>query len=161
MMRFIISLLTVISILPFIGCEQIQNQPSDAYSGKFQRTCLFSPEKIQFNQLTESTKPGQITAYIDVFDQFGSRIKAAGVWRFELFGYVPRSADPMGSRVNLWSDIELTDPVINNNAWQEYLHCYKFDLDIDTDLAGKTYILQAVCFTADGRRLSDTFELKH
>jgi hypothetical protein len=160
MMRFIISLLAVVSILLLSGCEQIQNQSSDAYSGKFQRSCLFSPEKIAFNQLTEKTQPGQITVYIDVFDQFGSRIKAASVWRFELFGYVTRSADPMGSRINLWPDIELTDPVINNKAWQEYLHCYKFDLDIDTDLAGKTYILQAVCFTADNRRLSDTFQLK-
>ena len=148
-------------MLPFFGCEQVQrNQPSDAYSGKFQRTCLFAPEKIQFNQLTESTQPGQITAYIDVFDQFGSRIKTAGIWRFELFEYVPRSADPMGSRVNLWPDIELTDAPINNNAWQEYLHCYKFDLNIDTDLGGKTYILQAVCFTADNRRLTDSFQLK-
>ncbi len=160
MMRFIISFFAVVSMLLLSGCEQVQNQPSDAYSGKFQRTCLFSAEKVAFNQLTESTQPGQITAYIDVFDQFGSRIKAAGVWRFELFEYVPRSADPMGSRVNLWSDIELTDAVINNNAWQEYLHCYKFDLDIDTDLAGKTFILQVVCFTADNRRLADTFQLK-
>jgi hypothetical protein len=161
-MRFVISFFAVVSMLLLWGCEQVQhNRSSDAYTGKFQKTCLFTPEKIVFNQLTESAKPGQITAYVDVFDQFSSRIKTAGVWRFELFAYVPRSANPMGSRINLWSDIDLTDAFINNNAWQEYLHCYKFDLDTDTDLAGKTYILQAVCFTADNRRLSDTFELKH
>jgi hypothetical protein len=148
-------------MLPFFGCEQVQqNKPTDAYSGKFQHGCLFTPEKIQFNQLTEAAPAGAITAYIDVFDQFGSRIKTAGVWRFELFEYVPRSADPMGTRIKLWPDIDLTDAAINNKNWQEFLHCYKFDLDIDTDLAGKVYILQAVCFTADNRRLSDSTTLK-
>ena len=120
------------------------------------------PEKIKFNQLTEFSQDWQITACIDILDQFGSRIKAAGIWKFELYEYVLRSSEPKGTRLYFWPDINLADAKVNFGYWQDYLRCYKFDLNLDTDLAGgKTYILQAVCFTADGKRISDSIELKH
>ncbi len=160
-MRFT-SYFAVVFMFILSGCEEVQQKQSpDFHSKGFQKTCLFNPEKIRFNQLTEFAQSVHISAYIDVFDQFGSRIKAAGIWRFELYEYNPRSSDPMGKRLYIWPDIELTDAQINNSSWQDFLHCYKFDLNIDIDLAGgKTYILQVVCFTADGKRITDTIELK-
>ncbi|MFA5292081.1 MAG: hypothetical protein WC496_03510 [Phycisphaerae bacterium] len=162
MMRFIISFFAAILMFSLFGCEQVQQtQSSDLYSKTFEKTCLFTSEKIKFNQLTEFTTSWQILAYIDVFDQFDSRMKAAGVWRFELYEYTPRSSDPMGTRLYLWPDIELTDAAKNQSFWQDFLHCYKFELSLDINLTGdKTYILQAVCFTADGKRITDTIELK-
>lgn len=144
------------------GCEeQFQGQQADFPAIEMQKACLFVPEKIKLNQLTEFAQGWQITAYIDVLDQFGSRIKAAGIWRFELYGYVPRSAEPKGTRLYIWPDIDLTDAKTNFGYWQDYLRCYKFDLNLDIDLAGdKTYILQAVCFTAQGTRIADSVELK-
>jgi hypothetical protein len=146
------------------GCEeqQVQNRQSGSPADEMQGTCLFVPAKIKFNQLTEITQNSQITAYIDMFDQFGSRIKAAGIWKFELYEYVLRSAEPKGARLYFWPDINLADAKVNFSYWQDYLRCYKFELNLDTDLAGdKTYILQAVCFTADGKRITDSIELKH
>ncbi len=139
----------------FLGCEEVQRTASDSPGGAIKGGCLFLPQKIKFNQLTELTGSQRITAYIDVFDQFDSRIKAACVWQFELYEYALRSANPMGSRIRIWDNIELTEAKINNAHWRE------FELNLESELGGgKTYILQAVCFTADGKRIIDTFELK-
>lgn len=143
------------------GCEESQQANADFPAGTIQKACLFTPQKIKFNQLTQFTQSWQIAAYIDVFDQFDSRIKTGGVWRFELYEKVPRSADPMGGRVFIWPDFELTEAKKNNDLWQEYLHCYKFELNMEAEIAaGKTYILQAVYFSAAGKRITDSIELK-
>ena len=160
-MRYLISICILFSIMAICGCEEIQQTASDYPSGKIKGGCLFSPQRIKFNQLTELTQSLQITAFIDVFDQFDSRIKASSVWRFELYEKALRSADAMGSRIRIWSDIELTEAKINQDHWRDYLHCYEFQLNLESELpGGKTYILQAVCFTADGRRITDIIELK-
>jgi hypothetical protein len=161
-MKYSVCVFALLFVLLCCGCEeQVQTKQSDFPAIEIQKACLFVPEKIRFNQLTEFAQNWQITAYVDMLDRFGSRIKAAGIWRFELYDYVPRSADPKGARLYIWPDIDLTDAKTNYGLWQDYLRCYKFDLNLDVDLAGnKTYILQAVCFTADGKRLTDSIELK-
>jgi hypothetical protein len=159
-MRYLIFVCVLFFMVIACGCEE-QSRQSDFPAIEMQKSCLFVPNKVRFNQLTEFAQSGQITAYVDMLDQFDSRIKAAGVWRFELYEYVPRSAEPRGTRLYIWSDIDLTDAKVNYGYWQDYLRCYKFDLNFDIDLAGdKTYILQAVCFTADGKHLTDSIELK-
>lgn len=160
-MRFIKSFIVVVLMLSSFGCEQVQQTAPDYPTGSIKGGCIFSPQRIKFNQLTELTNSLRITAFVDVFDQFDSRIKAAGVWRFELYEKVSRSADPAGSRIRIWDNIELTEAKVNQEHWRDYLHCYEFGLNFDSELpAGKTYILQAVCFTAEGKRVTDTFELK-
>lgn len=142
------------------GCESLRetDAPPD---GTFQKGCIFTPQKISFNQLTEISTAWQITAYVDVYDQYNSRIKAPGIWRFELYSKVPRSADPMGGRIKLWPDLNLTQPAGNNGLWQDYLRCYRFELNLDSELAsGDGYILETICYTADGKAVSDTIELK-
>ena len=159
-MKYLIFICVLFFMIIACGCEG-QSRQSDFPAVEMQKGCLFVPDRIRFNQLTEFAQSGQIAAYVDMLDQFDSRIKAAGVWRFELYGYVPRSAESKGTRLYIWSDIDLTDAKVNYGFWQDYLRCYKFDLDLDIDLAGdKTYILQAVCFSADGERLTDSIELK-
>jgi hypothetical protein len=160
-MRYLISICVLFSIMVISGCEQIQQTASDSPAGAIKGGCIFSPQRIKFNQLTELKQSLQITAFIDVFDQFDSRIKAAGVWRFELYEKALRSAEAMGSRIRIWPDIELTEAKINQDHWRDYLHCYEFSLTLESELpGGKTYILQAVCFTADGKRITDTIELE-
>jgi len=161
-MRHLIFICVLFFMIIVCGCEeQIQTKQTDFPVIETQKSCLFVPEKIRFNQLTEFAQDWQITAYVDMLDQFGSRIKAAGIWRFELHEYVPRSAEPKGTRLYIWPDIDLTDAKTNYGLWQDYLRCYKFDLNLDIDLAGdKTYVLQAECFTADGKRIADSIELK-
>ncbi len=151
-------LVMTLSLLVVSGCQVSEKVP-EKHSGTFQKASIFVPQKIGFNQLTEFSKPWQITAYIDVSDQFNSRLKSPGIWRFELYSKVQRSADPAGGRVKLWTDWDLTDAKENNLLWQDYLRCYKFELNLDSELTG-TYILEAECLTAEGKRLSDRIELK-
>lgn len=154
------------SILPALlfisSCQEATLVDTNSASDNpIQNKCLFAPGKIRLTQLTEFTENWKITAYIDVFDQFGSRIKASGIWRFELFNYVPRSAGPMGSRIYIWKDIDLTDAKINNDHWQDFMRSYKIVLEMDREIAaGKTYILSATYLTADGKRITDSIQLK-
>ena len=160
-MRFVKFIFAIVFMLSVLGCEEAVQGPADTPARTFSKTCIFVPQKINFNQLTAFAQPWQITAYIDMLDQFGSRIKAAGIWQFELYEYAPRSSKPTGSRLYAWPEIDLTNADKNFSLWQDYLRCYKFDLNLEANLAsGKAYILQAVCFTAEGKRLTGSFELK-
>lgn len=161
-MRNLVSVLALSFTLFCFGCEeQERNRQSDFPDVDIRQSCLFVPVKIRLNQLSEFSQDRQITAYVDMLDQFSLRIKAAGVWRFELYGYVPRASEPKGTRLYIWPDIDLTNAETNYGFWQDYLRCYKFILDLDIDLAGdKTYVLQAVCSTAGGKRITDSIELK-
>ncbi len=161
-MKYVLSVCALFFMMVACGCqEQARSRQSDFPAVEMQKKCLFVPEKIRFNQLAEFTQNWQIAAYIDMLDQFGARIKTAGIWRFELYEYVPRSSKSKGTRLYLWPDVNLADAKTNYSFWQDYLRCYKFELNLDIDLAGdKTYVLQAVCFTAEGKHLTDSIELK-
>jgi hypothetical protein len=154
----------VLFVLPIIsGCETYNSGNSEVLVGNngVRNSCIFVADKIKFNQLTEYAGNEQINVYVDVLDQFGSRIKASGIWRFELFQQERLTAESKGSRVYLWQDIDLTDAGVNFSAWQDYLRCYKIELVFNADIeSGKTYILQAVCTTAEGKRITDSVELK-
>ncbi|MBN1818366.1 MAG: hypothetical protein JW828_13480, partial [Sedimentisphaerales bacterium] len=54
------------------------------------------------------TDTAALEVYIDMLDRFDSRIKAPGVFRLELYEYVPRSSNPRGKRIMIWDDIDLT-----------------------------------------------------
>lgn len=124
----------------------------------------FATARIQILPLTELTDSGQgpiLSVYLALLDAFGSQIKAPGILRFELYEYVPRSADPKGQRIGIWSgvDLDLTDPAKNNNCWRDYLRAYEFKLGAQADI-GETYVLEATCLCPEGKRLSAEFTLK-
>jgi len=124
----------------------------------------FAPARIGILPLTELSRSGGssqaavLTIYLDLLDAFGSHIKAPGVLRFELYEYVPRSAEPKGQRIAVWPDIDVTNPAENNRYWQDFLRAYEFTLDAPAGL-DKTYVLEATCICPDGRRLSTTLPL--
>jgi len=125
----------------------------------------FAPVKIGVLPLTEPTstsRAGQgvmLNAFVTMLDAFGCQMKAPGVWRFELYEHVPRSAQMKGARLTLWPDIDLTGPAENNRYWRDFLRAYEFELDAQVS-RGKTYILEATCLCPDGKRLSSEYTLK-
>ncbi len=147
-------------LLAQAGCE-----PPQPVIEPTQRA-IYAPAKVHILPLTEFVNVGdaerqsQVKLYVSLLDSFGSQIKAPGVFRFELYEYVQRSAEPMGRRVAIWPDIDLTNAVENNKYWRDFLRAYEFYLPFDAD-SDKTYILQATCLCPDGRRLSAEFNLKH
>jgi hypothetical protein len=151
------------------GCEQPQippEPPAETYSG-FDRFSTYAPyaaEKINILPLTEFIDVGdaqqaQIHLYVSLLDSFGSQIKSPGVFRFELYERVLRSAEPKGKRVFIWEDIDLTDPVKNNDRWRDFLRAYEFNLPFEP-VGSQSYILLATCLCPSGRRLSAEFILK-
>ena len=124
----------------------------------------FAPAKINIMPLTEfirigDTQQPNINLYVSLLDSFGSQIKSPIVFRFELYQRVLRSAEPKGRRVVIWPDIDLTEPVANNEYWQDFLRAYEFDLPFEPD-ASQSYILQVTCLCPNGRRISAEFALK-
>jgi hypothetical protein len=151
------------------GCEQMRGLPefTTQTDNDFKRLSVYShfaPEKISIMPLTEFINPGgtrqaNMNLYVSLLDSFGSQIKSPCVFRFELYQRVQRSADPMGKRVIIWPDIDLTDAVENDEYWRDFLRAYEFNLPFES-AANQSYILQVTCLCPTGRRLSDEFALK-
>ncbi len=125
----------------------------------------YAPVKIGILPLTElsgASGPGprtRLNAFVTMLDAFGSPVKAPGVLRFELYEYVPRSAQTKGQRLALWPDIDLTSPPENHKYWRDFLRAYEFEFDAQ---AGRdnTYVLEVTCLCPDGKRLSAEYTLR-
>jgi hypothetical protein len=150
------------------GCEPAASEtPSKADSGLNQLSVYASyvPVKVDIMPLTEFITVGddeeetKIRIYVSFLDAFDSQIKTPGVFRFELYERVQRSAEPKGGRITIWPDIDLTDVVKNNEHWRDFLRAYEFTLDFKP-AGNQSYILQVTCLCPSGRRLSAEFELK-
>ncbi len=118
----------------------------------------FYPTKLVILPLTETVQDTTnnngsfIHVYLALTDQFGSQVKMPGIFRFELYGRVLRSAEPKGKRIKIWPDVDLTNPTENNKQWHDFLRAYEFKLDFEPE-KGKDYILQITHIFPNGRRL--------
>jgi hypothetical protein len=169
-LHIITRLILLTLLLINIGCQQ-PKQPVEI-SGKADNSddnvsiyTRFIPEKIDIMPLTEIVDSGDnqyptINIYVSLIDNFGSQIKSPGVFRFELYEYMQRSAEPKGKRAVIWPDVDLTDPVTNNDSWRDFLRAYEFSFPCERT-NGKDYILQVTCLCPNGKRLSSEFTLKH
>jgi hypothetical protein len=97
----------------------------------------------------------QMEVVVEMLDSFGMRIKSPGVFRIELYEYLPRSNDPKGKRVFAWPDADLTRPSDNNTVWRDFLRAYRFDLSMDLrPVIPSSYILEVTCLTPTGKRFT-------
>lgn len=125
----------------------------------------YAPVKIDIMPLTELVSVGddeegsEINVYVSLLDPSGCQIKTPGVFRFELYEKVERSAEPKGKRIFIWPDVDLTELSKNNEYWRDFLRAYEFNLGFGS-LGGQSYILQVTCLCPDGKRLSAEFGLK-
>ena len=143
------------------GCQQSQQAPANhTPDNALNDYSAFAPAKIKIIGLTEFVDNSNLKIYVDLIDSFGSRVKSPVVIRFELYEYVPRSAEPKGRRIFLWPDIDLTSAEVNNAHWRDFLRAYEFNMKIDFELDAKqTYILQGLCRTSSGSCLDATKQL--
>ncbi|MBN2590172.1 MAG: hypothetical protein JXA96_09945 [Sedimentisphaerales bacterium] len=124
----------------------------------------YSPVKIDILPLTEYTineesLEGEINLFVSLLDVFGSQIKSPCIFRFELYPKVQRSSDPKGGRVMIWTDMDLIDPKVNNDYWQNFLRAYKFSLLFELQ-SNQTYILEVTCICPNSKYLSSEYTLK-
>jgi len=157
-------------VLLWAGCEQTSALPeSSSEPGDGLRTSVYAPyapAKIDVMPLTEIITPdssqedAKISVYVSLLDSFGCQIKSPGIFRFELYEHVQRSAEPKGKRAVIWLDINLTNAAKNNKHWRDFLRAYQFNLPCEPR-SKQGYILQVTCMCPSGRRLSAEFTLKH
>ncbi len=157
-------------LLGQVGCEQgpvdvaMQTEPPPKADNDFDDSIYasYAPVKIDIMPLTEFVSidnvegTSEINLYVSLLDSFGSQRKSPGTFRFEMYEYVQRSAEPKGGRVAIWPDIDLTDAVENNKYWRDFLRAYQFNLPFET-ASNQSYILQVTFLCPTGKRLSDEF----
>lgn len=114
----------------------------------------------EITPVSEGPWQGKLNAYVDLVDSFGCRVKSPGVFRFELYDFVPRSSQPKGERIFFPPDIDLADVTENNKRWRDFLRAYQFELDLDfSPRPDESFVLEVTFTTPDGRRLKDLFQL--
>lgn len=124
----------------------------------------FGPERLIITPLTHITgsadKAGYrvVRVYARLVDGFDCDVKAPGVFRFELYQVVPRSAEPRGARLAIWPDMDLNDPSENHRYWHEILRMYVFDLNLSMEIEG-AYVLEGTFIRSDGRRITGQYIL--
>ena len=150
------------------GCEPAASEITSKADNGFNQLSTYAwyvPDKLDIMPLTELINVGdgeeasKIRVYVSLLDAFDSQIKTPGIFRFELYEYIERSAEPKGRRIIIWPDIDLVGTVANNEHWRDFLRAYEFNLEFEPD-STKSYILQATCMCPNGKRLSSEFGLK-
>ncbi len=153
-----------------VGCESPQPTAesasrSDSASPEVSVYAGYTPVKVDILPLTElvggseEAKASAIKVYVSLLDTFDCQTKSPGVFRFELYKKVERSAEPKGKRITIWPDIDLMDPPENNKYWRDFLRAYEFILDFEPT-GRPSYILQVTCLCPEGKRLSAEFALE-
>ena len=168
-----VSVFYVFLLLAASGCQPSPSSSSPSSSPLSQTHAApekltlyrsYSPTKIQILGLTEfvidkETEETKLRVYVSLLDSFGSQKKSPGVFRFELYPQILRSSERKGRRIKMWPDIDLTNAAENNKYWKDFLRAYTFSLDFEPS-GNQTYILQATCLSANGKRLSNEYEVK-
>lgn len=181
-LRIIFRVLLLIFFSIFAGCEQPKTQieippNTDISIDMLSIYTSYVPVKIDIMPLTEfvnasDTQQSSIIIYVSLLDPFGSQIKSPGMFRFELYEHMQRSSEPKGKRAIIWPDVDLTDPitnndywldltdpVTNNDYWRDFLRAYEFSFPCE-QTGNKDYILQVTSLCPNGKRLSSEFTLR-
>jgi len=156
----------IFALLPFAACEPNTHKEPFEDESTTDLIQAYKPERIEILPLTYFLCEGsgedicQIKAYVSLLDRFGCQEKNPGVFRFELYEPVARSAEQKGRRIMLWPDFDLTDPDKNNRYWRDFVRAYEFNLQIDS-LNGRSFILQVTFMCPTGKRHYAEMLLKH
>ena len=81
-------------------------------------------------------------------------------YRFELYGYKPRSADSRGKRLILWPDIEIAADAPTNPYWREHLKAYEFVLPVEKSTAFFTTVVLEITALGKSDLWTDTLKLR-
>lgn len=155
---FILLNLVVFFLALTCGCES--EMVSNPFGSATDVLKKYAPKRIHIIGLSEivseidSRRWPKIRAYVDLLDEYGSRVKSPATFRFELYEFAPRTSRSKGTRILAWDDFELNSPAENNSHWQDHLRAYEFELYLDFEPAdGKEFILEVMCITPNGKRL--------
>ncbi|KPK76026.1 MAG: hypothetical protein AMJ79_08650 [Phycisphaerae bacterium SM23_30] len=149
-----------------IGCNGMESKPADE-----ERAGAFFVKEVRlqrsFTRILEADpqqgEPAGIEAYVELLDQFGDPIKGAGVFRFEIFRYVPAVSDPRGRRFAGagMQVLDLSEPQVSQQYWDGITQCYRMILELPEEAAGaRQIVLQATFISDPTGRVQDTLVLE-
>ncbi len=162
-----VAISVVVMLLVSAGCEPEGGPRPGSVAGGDDVFGAYAAYKIRIVGLSEITSASDnertsgVKVYVDLLDSFGNRTKSPGVFRFELYEFVPRSSEPKGKRIFIQPDIDLTDATRNNSHWRDFLRTYQFDLDLNFKVkANDAFMLEVTFITPAGKRLRGLFQLE-
>jgi hypothetical protein len=140
--------------------ESLAAKPSaDNTTAGGRKPFAFNVTKVEFSFLTcginlEGAKGDDdgIAAYVDLYDQYDTPMKAAGHFQFDLFD-LARSKDYV---VQSWS----FEPEAAALHWQRFPACYQFKLPLSGEVRATKVVLKVTFRQADGKEFATTTELK-
>lgn len=97
-----------------------------------------------FRSFDETGGENGIDARIEAKDAAGDTTKAYGNFRFELYAFIPVSADPKGAKLATW-DVPLSDAKTSSLHWDGITRAYTFKLRWDQPIPqGAQFVLVAI-----------------
>jgi len=164
----VVVIFAVSCVISLAGCEpdgspgQVSSGTSGDALGAYVASGVHIVGLTEITPVSEGSWQGKLNVYVDLMDSFGCRVKSPGLFRFELYEFVPRSSEPKGRRIFFPPDIDLTDAAENNKRWRDFLRAYQFELDLDfSPRPDESFVLEVTFTTPQGRRLRDTFQLSY
>ncbi len=164
----VVVIFAVAGLICSTGCEPDSSAGRVSAGSRGDVLGAYVASEVRIVGLTEITPvsagpwQGKLKIYVDLVDNFGCRVKSPGLFRFELYEFVPRSSQPKGKRIFFPPDIDLTDATENNNHWRDFLRAYQFELDLNfSPRPDESFVLEVTFTTPQGRRLRDTFQLRY
>ena len=164
--RFI-SFVCVAGMLFCCGCEPETTQGTGTVRGSgaakkvARSTSEYSPAEVHISPLSGFDGAEKLSVYVELQDEFETHIKRPGIFRFEIYEYIPRSIQSKGRRVHIWDDFDLTAASKNNEYWRDFLRTYLFDLDVPFEPAAQNgYVLEVNFLSENYIRLIDSTVLK-
>jgi hypothetical protein len=112
---------------------------------------LTSAVNLDDGKVTDNKGDNGIAAYVALYDQFDSSIKAVGSFRLDLFD-LKRSKEFV---IQTWS----FEPDAALKYWQRFPACYQFKLPLSTDVYAKNVVLKVTFRQAGKKDLTATKEL--
>jgi hypothetical protein len=163
-----IVIFTVAGLICSTGCEPDSSAGRVSSNRADDALGAYVPSEVRIVGLTEiapvSAGPwqGKLKIYVDLIDTFGCRVKSPGLFRFELYEFVPRSSEPKGKRIFFPPDTDLTDATENNKHWRDFLRAYQFEPPLNfSPRPDESFVLEVTFTTPQGSRLKDTFQLRY
>ena len=133
--------------------------PADNATVGAEKPFAFEVTKVDFGFLTcgislqgKTGSDDAIAAYVDLYDQFDTSMKAAGHFRFDLFD-LARSKDYV---IQSWS----FEPEAAARHWQRFPACYQFKLPLAAEVRAKKVVLKVTFRQANNREFTAATELK-
>ena len=149
------------------GCEP-QAKSTAGKSNAAKQFEAYRPQTLEiiglsgFKPAAGNDDSAKLTLFVKALDPFGSAVKSPCIFRVELYEYVEHSPSPLGKRLAIWPDIDLTDPAKNNAQWRDYLRAYEFNFDVGSKLvSGRVYIVEVTCLSPMEKRMSAQHNLKY